>query len=94
VLVEKKIERTSDILRECDSRLTNEDVHHFLKSDLVANSKNFFNKAALGEILGVREWCDARNYLINEITLKTRTCPGALTHATQGHYKTMRNEGE
>ena len=94
MLVEKKIERTSDILRECDTRLTNEDVHQFLKSDLVANSKNLFKKAALGEILGVREWCDARDYLITEITLKTGTRPGALTHATLEHYKTMRNEGE
>ena len=42
----------------------------------------------------MREWCDARDYLITEITLKTGTRPGALTPATLEHYKTMRNEGE
>lgn len=55
VLVEKNIERTSDILHECDTHLTNEDAEQFLQSDLLANSKDIFKKAALGEMLGVCE---------------------------------------
>ena len=73
---EKKTQRTDDILKECDTRLTSEDVQDFLKSELVKATKKLYERAANGESLTISEVCDCRDYLTTLITIRTGTRPG------------------
>lgn len=74
--VEKKPQRTEDILRECGTRLTSKDVQDFLNCPLVSKTKAMFEREA-ENILSINEMCDARDYLLTMITLRTGTRPGA-----------------
>lgn len=90
--LEKKPQRTEDILQECDTRLTTEDVKAFHNCSLVDKTKAIFQRAYEGDTLSVNELCHARDYLLAMITLRTGTRPGALANATLQHYNSMRTD--
>ena len=80
---EKKSQRRDDILKECHTRLTSEDVKDFLNSEVVKATTKLYERAANGESLTITEVCDCRDYLTTLITIRTGTRPGALGNATE-----------
>ena len=69
--LEKCSQRSRRILEECDLRLTTTDVDQFLDSPIVATGKAHFDHASSGRILSMHALCEARDYLLILITLRT-----------------------
>lgn len=75
--LEGKVETNQRRMNECTNRLTTQDVLAFLSSPIVQSAKKTFQKAKEKYILTCNEICEARDYLITLISLKTGTRPGA-----------------
>ena len=84
---ELRPQRRDKILHDYDTRPSNEDVKAFRGSKNVQKGEDLFENAARGLPMTLDDVCDARNYLITMITLKTGTRPGALENVTLSHYE-------
>lgn len=73
-------------MNECTYRLQTDDVNAFLSSSVVANAKKIYAHARDKQILSTNEMCEARDYLITLISLKTGTEPGALENLKTKEY--------
>ena len=74
--LEGKVETNQRRMDECTYRLTTDDVKAFLSTPVVLNAKKIFNKAKDKYIFTINKMCEAREYLITMISLKTGTRPG------------------
>ena len=84
--LEGKVETNQRRMDECTNRLTTKDVKTFLSSPVVISAKKNFTRAEESGILNCNEMCEARDYLITLITLKTGTRPGALENLKMREY--------
>lgn len=90
--IDMRPQRTQRILDECENRLTNEDVEQFHRSKHVLKIQSLFENVSDGHRLTEREICEARDYLLTMITLRTGTRPGALEHAKMADYHRMKKD--
>ena len=84
--LEGRAETNQRQMDECTYRLTTDDVKAFLYSPICVNARKVFDKANDKYMLTVNEICEARDYLITMISLKTGTCPGALENLKLQEY--------
>ena len=84
---ELRPQRRNKILHDYDTRLSNEDMKAFRDSKIVQTAEDIFENADRGLPMTLDDVCDARDYLITMITLKTDTRPGALENVTLTHYE-------
>lgn len=84
--MEGRVEKTQRRMNECTYRLKTEDVNAFLASSVVVNAKKIFANAHEKSILSIFEMCEARDFLITLISLKTGTHPGALENLKVAEY--------
>ena len=73
-------QRNQRILDECENRLSNDDVQRFHQSKHVFKVKALLEDITDEKIFTERDICEARDYLLTLITLRTGTRPGALEH--------------
>ena len=90
--IDMRPQRTQRILDECENRLTNEDVEQFHHSKHVLKIQSLFENVSDGHWLTEREICEAHEYLLTMITLRTVTRPGALEHAKMADYHIMKKD--
>ena len=84
--LEGRAETNQRQMDECTYRLTTDDVKAFLSSPICVNARKVFDKANDKYMLTVNEICEARDYLITMISLKTGTRPGALENLKLQEY--------
>lgn len=87
-------QRTERILKECKTRVTNEEVQAFYACQHTRNACTLFMDIQNNPVLTEREIADARDYLLTIITLRTGTRPGALQHMTLTQYKAMKKDSQ
>ena len=90
--LKQRSQRSRRILEESDSRLTTSDVNQFLTSPLVESAKAHFEYASSGRTLSTHALCEARDYLLIMITLRTGTRPRVLENAMVDDYHSMRQD--
>ena len=76
--LEGRVNTNQRRMNECTYHLTTEDVNAFLSSPVVVSAKKVYAHAREKQTLSINEMCEARDYLITLISLKTGTRPGAL----------------
>lgn len=84
--LEGRAETNQRRMDECTYRLTTDDVKAFLSSPICVNARKIFDKANDKYMLTVNKMCEARDYLITMISLKTGTRPGALENLKLQEY--------
>ena len=94
VYLEKRPQRSEKRLKECDSRLTTEDVKAFTLSKVMLDAAGLLESARNGQSLTNPELCLVRDMLIAELTITTGTQLGALGNATLGHFRSSRCDKE
>ena len=73
-------------MNECTYCLQIDDVNAFLSSSVVIKAKKIYAHAKDKHILSTNKMCEARDYLITLISLKTGTRPGALENLKMTEY--------
>ena len=90
--LEMRPQKSQKRLDECDNRLTTKDVNDFKQSKVVQHAKEIIARAADGEKLTMYDICEAKDYIIAILTIKTGIRPGALENTLLKHYKSRRTQ--
>ena len=88
--LDMKAERSEKRPKECDTRLTTEDINAFTRSKVMLDAGELLERARDGQSLTTLELCLIRDMLLAELTITTGTQPGALGNATMCHFKSSR----